>query len=181
MFNWRTNELKLLCLKYFGNTCSAKVFEFLTMKPSPFWFQKTVSWLIVSYWELIFKLTYIYNLVSFDQKIRYLLHVLIFIKVFSLVGERLNFCIFFLRDTLIKINYFAIWSWFLILNFCSYWLLITKVNCIAFCFSISFTFQVYPSHMFYLWPRIWCWSWSWQMHRIRYVPLDLRFGGSKFG
>lgn len=33
MLSWRTKELKLLCLKLFGSTFSAKLLEFLTIKP----------------------------------------------------------------------------------------------------------------------------------------------------
>jgi len=43
MFNCLTKLEKLLCLKYFGRTFSAKAFEFLTINSSPFAFQNTVS------------------------------------------------------------------------------------------------------------------------------------------
>ena len=43
MLSWRTNEEKLLCLKYLGRTFSANSFDRFTTKPVPAGFQKTVA------------------------------------------------------------------------------------------------------------------------------------------
>ena len=45
MFSYRTNEEKLLCLKYLGRILSANSLELYTTNPLPSWFQFTTAWL----------------------------------------------------------------------------------------------------------------------------------------
>ena len=49
MLSWRTNDEKLLCLKYLGRTFSANSFDLFTTKPVPEGFQNTVALLMGSY------------------------------------------------------------------------------------------------------------------------------------
>ena len=74
ILSWRTNEEKLLCLKYRGRTFSANSFDLLTIKPFPEGFQKTVALFSVFYTgqdtrQLRLKYTYIDNFIRFDKEI----------------------------------------------------------------------------------------------------------------
>ncbi len=51
LFTWRTNEAKLLCLKYLGKISSENSLTFLTIKAVPSLFQLIMSEHLLSYAE----------------------------------------------------------------------------------------------------------------------------------